>query len=219
MAVAHRKGVVHRDLKPDNILISAAGEVKVADLGLAKLTELSDDLTATRTVMGTPQYMPPEQWQDARSVGSPGDVYSLGMTMHFLLTGSTPFAGLRHTEIMRKVVVGELPDIMDRAPGLDARVARIVKRCTALAMADRYADAGELEAALDELCRERSSDLDDENAGKETPRRWSPPPPPTTVTRARESIRQASRPSPSEAKTLLMEPDPVSGVVDGSEQG
>src|SRR5262249_39360063 len=105
---AHEKGMVHRDVKPDNLMLTSSplapsegergrgegvGVVKVLDFGLAALTAErgAGDLTATNVVMGTPDYMAPEQAEDARKADIRADVYSLGCTLYYLLTGSVPY--------------------------------------------------------------------------------------------------------------------------------
>src|SRR5262249_49932213 len=93
---AHERGLVHRDLKPANLLLSNQGEVKILDLGLARFAQDQiGDATLTHEGMGlgTPDYMAPEQFRDARHVDPRADVYSLGCTLYHLLTGRVPFPG------------------------------------------------------------------------------------------------------------------------------
>src|SRR5262249_54489664 len=92
---AHERGLVHRDVKPHNLMLSLRGEVKVLDFGLAKaVREAPDDgQTAVGALMGTPAYMAPEQAGDAKSADVRADVYSLGCTLYHLLTGQPPFSG------------------------------------------------------------------------------------------------------------------------------
>ena len=176
LAAAHRSGVIHRDIKPDNILISHEGEVKLADLGLAK--ESSDDgMTMTGQGMGTPQYMPPEQFRDFKSTGKEADVYSMGATLYFLLTGQRPFPGSSVHEVMHKVCLDGFPDIAKQRPDLDADIVELVRRATAAEPGDRYADAVELLEVIHGLGDDSTFDLADPHAGDvEVPTLVSPPP-------------------------------------------
>lgn len=151
LAAAHRSGVVHRDVKPDNILISQKGAVKVADLGLAKAIEGNGEgVTMTQVMMGTPNYMPPEQWEDVKTVGAPGDVYALGATAYYLFTGKNPISGNSFTEVMRKACTEPFPDIREKRPDLDPGLVQILHKCTQKQATDRYRNAGELVHALEQ---------------------------------------------------------------------
>jgi len=92
---AHERGIVHRDIKPDNLMITTAGQVKIADLGLSRADGLADDglTTQTGTMMGTPYYMPPEQGRDAHRADHRADLYALGATLYHLVCGRVPFDG------------------------------------------------------------------------------------------------------------------------------
>jgi serine/threonine protein kinase len=107
LAHAHEHGLVHRDIKPSNLLLSKKGLVKILDLGLARLqTEKAvgeASLTVHGEVMGTPDYMAPEQWQSAHHVGPAADLYALGCTLYFLLTGKAPFAADDQTSCTQKM--------------------------------------------------------------------------------------------------------------------
>src|SRR5262249_50637201 len=108
MSFAHQHGVVHRDLKPQNILISADGQPKVTDFGLAKSIEGDSHLTASGQVLGTPSYMPPEQATGNLSeIGPLSDVYSLGAVLYCLLTGRPPFQSSNVMETLKQVLTAE----------------------------------------------------------------------------------------------------------------
>ncbi len=104
LAAAHASGLVHRDVKPDNILIDpATGRAKVGDFGLARLDALGPELTREGVVAGTPAYLGPEQARGDPSVGPPADVYALGVTLYECLAGETPFRGTPH-RIIRQIL-------------------------------------------------------------------------------------------------------------------
>lgn len=105
IAYAHRHNVIHRDLKPANILIDSDGQPKVTDFGLAKKTEVANDLTASGQVLGTPSYMPPEQaLGQSEGVGPSADIYSLGAILYALLTGRAPFQSDNVIDTLRQVI-------------------------------------------------------------------------------------------------------------------
>jgi formylglycine-generating enzyme required for sulfatase activity/predicted Ser/Thr protein kinase len=150
LAAAHAEGIVHRDIKPDNILLSARGSIKVADLGLGRLGEAAGGATASMVRMGTPPYMPPEQWLALGRVGPPGDVWALGATLYYLVTGENAFQGSLH-EIERRICGQPFPDAAEKLPDLPEDLAGLIRRCTEEKPEDRYADAGALEEALGEV--------------------------------------------------------------------
>lgn len=129
---AHNEGVVHRDVKPENILIDSRGRVKIADFGLAKLSERSAEsftLTGTHQVMGTPRYMAPEQMEGSRSVDCRADIYSLGVVFYELLTGELPMGQF------------EPPSVKS---GVDVRLDSVVLRALAREPERRYQNAAAL---------------------------------------------------------------------------
>ncbi len=150
LAAAHSAGLVHRDVKPDNVLVSADGEVKLADLGLSKM-EGDQSMTYTGAAMGTPRYMPPEQYKDAKNVGPRADVYSLGATLYFLLVGSDAIDGKTPPEVMMQVCSGEFPRVMAKRPGIPPEVDELVARWTSLDPADRPASGTEMVEQLKAL--------------------------------------------------------------------
>jgi len=141
--------LIHRDIKPDNILLSTAGEVKVADLGLAKTIEsISTDFTSTGTVMGSPHYISPEQARGDKEIDFHTDIYSLGATLYHMLAGRTPYQADTPMALMYKHVHEPPPDLGAVRPDCPARVAELVKKMMAKDRAKRPASYEELIAEL-----------------------------------------------------------------------
>jgi serine/threonine protein kinase len=183
----HDMGMVHRDVKPDNLMLNDQGIVKVADLGLVKTpgtTEVAEglpqedaparpashsllaavsDLTRAGVAMGTPTYMAPEQARDATKVDARADIYSLGCTLYILLTGKPPFSGKTVLEVLTKHATAALvpPEvIVKRVP---KELSYILQKMMNKKPADRYANMGEVIAALEKY-------LGTQQAGPFTPR-------------------------------------------------
>jgi WD40 repeat protein len=153
---AHERGMVHRDVKPDNLIRCADGTVKVLDFGLAVLTaERGEGLTSTNVVMGTPDYMAPEQAEDPRSADARADVYSLGCTLYHLLTGKVPYPA--PTSLLKILAHREqpLPSVAETRPDMPAVVAAVLERMLAKKPEDRYQTAGAVAAALGPFLAER----------------------------------------------------------------
>jgi serine/threonine-protein kinase len=143
LAQAHAHGVVHRDVKPANVLISADGRVKVGDFGVALLAEGSSDGDGA-TVVGTPRYMAPEQAEG--QVSTPAtDIYSVGVVLYEMLSGHPPFAGTTAVELALKHLHDQPPPL---PAGVPEAVERIVLRALAKLPEDRWADAGAMGEAL-----------------------------------------------------------------------
>ncbi len=148
LGVAHARGIVHRDVKPQNVLIDAEGGARVTDFGIARSLE-EDGLTADGRVLGTTDYVSPEQ-----ALGNPvtpqSDLYSLGVVLFEMLTGEVPFRGETQVAVAMKHVRDELPDVLIRRPECSAALAAIVDRATAKDLAVRYLDDADLIADLEE---------------------------------------------------------------------
>jgi serine/threonine-protein kinase len=154
LAEAHAAGMVHRDLKPGNILIAALGGqrdvAKLLDFGLVQdlsATEAGDRLTQAGVVMGTPAYMCPEQ-AGGSAVDARGDVYSLGAVAFFALTGRPPFVCATVGEYLTAHLTQPAPDVRSLRPEVPADLATIVAKCLAKAPNARIQSAAELETAL-----------------------------------------------------------------------
>lgn len=141
IAYAHRKGVLHRDIKPANIMISKDGEVKIADLGLAKAAGATDvSLTMAGSGMGTPMFMPPEQFVEAKSVGPSADVYSLAITGWLMLAARNPFKGDSPYGIKDLVCDQGVQHLREVVPALSPSIADLIARGTERKAAKRIQD-------------------------------------------------------------------------------
>jgi serine/threonine protein kinase len=125
---AHKQGLVHRDVKPDNILITRDGVAKLTDLGLVKDIEADLNLTKTGRGLGTPHYMAPEQFRNAKNVDIRGDVYSLGATLYAMVTGEIPFDKCNPLDCWLKKVRNEFPAPKDLNPNVSDRVDWAIRR-------------------------------------------------------------------------------------------
>ncbi len=147
----HERGLVHRDIKPSNLMRAPAGTVKVLDLGLSRLhsATAAGELTATNTVMGTLDFIAPEQIDNAAGVDGRADLYSMGATLFYLLTGQAPFAH-RQKRLAKIKAHGEEtpPDVRSLRPELPEGVAALVARLLAKRPEERLASAQELADAL-----------------------------------------------------------------------
>jgi formylglycine-generating enzyme required for sulfatase activity/serine/threonine protein kinase len=150
----HERGLVHRDLKPSNLMRTPSGMVKMLDLGLARLrsTTITDHLTGPNRIIGTPDYLAPEQADNAATADIRADLYSLGATLFYLLTGKPPFA--HHSELMAKLKAhGMEPpaDVRSLRPEVPDDVAALVARLLAKQPEERFATPQELADALTQL--------------------------------------------------------------------
>jgi WD40 repeat protein/serine/threonine protein kinase len=152
---AHEQGLVHRDIKPANLMLTTKGVVKVLDLGLARLAtaaesgDPTDPMTQEGTVMGTPDYMAPEQATDSRSADIRADLYSLGCTLFYVLIGKVPFPGGTLAEKLVKHQIDPPPRVDKVRPEVPTELGAVVLRLMAKKPAERYARPSELATALE----------------------------------------------------------------------
>jgi serine/threonine-protein kinase len=154
LAFAHQHGLVHRDEKPQNVILSGDGRAKVTDFGIARSLAVEHGVTQTGTVMGTSSYISPEQAR-GEHVDAASDIYSLGALLFELLTGSPPFDGDNFVAVAMQHVSRPAPSILERRPDCPVRLARAVDRALAKKPEGRFptmdAFAAELEACLAQL--------------------------------------------------------------------
>ena len=147
LAAAHAVGVVHRDVKPDNVMVARDGRVVVTDFGIAHETR---DEAGARTFAGTPAYMAPEQ-----AAGEPAtplsDLYALGVTLFEMVTGSLPFSATSTAGLLAARLLSDAPDVRERAPAVSPAFAEIVKKVMSKDPALRYASAEALGTSLSAL--------------------------------------------------------------------
>src|SRR3984885_9650385 len=149
LGLAHAQHIVHRDVKPQNVLIDHEGSAKVTDFGIARTLE-EDGLTADGRVLGTTDYVSPEQAL-GRHVSGQSDLYSLGVVLYEMLTGEVPFTGENQVAVAMKHVRETMPDVQLKRPEISAALASVVDTATAKRLDERYADDAELIADLEDV--------------------------------------------------------------------
>ncbi len=193
LGYAHQKGIVHRDVKPSNLLLENSGTVKILDMGLARFraaggtaasTDVSD-LTGTGMAMGTLNYVAPEQALDARLADHRSDIYSLGCTLHYLLTGRSPAPRGSAMAILKWHEKGEIPSLRSNRPDVPERLDAVFRRMVARSPDERYQSMddliADLTAAQSEADQEPAetlppSDLASGSGARSTPRPTSATP-------------------------------------------
>jgi len=152
LAAAHRAGLVHRDVKPENVLISDEGDVKIVDFGLVRAVAAAG-ITSANVILGTAAYLSPEQVRDG-SASPRSDVYATGIVAYELLTGQTPFSGDSPLSVAYRRLDTDVPAPSTVIEGVPEQFDELVRRATARDAAARYADAQEMGAELDAIADE-----------------------------------------------------------------
>ncbi|MFM9150407.1 MAG: protein kinase domain-containing protein, partial [Solirubrobacterales bacterium] len=146
LEVAHERGMVHRDVKPQNVLIDSTGQAKLTDFGISRQLD-EEGMTAEGKVVGTTDYVAPEQAM-GHEVDTRADIYALGVVLFEMLTGDVPFKAANQVGVAMKHVTEDLPDLQQIRPDLSATTAAVVERATAKEPADRYGSTAEMTADL-----------------------------------------------------------------------
>jgi eukaryotic-like serine/threonine-protein kinase len=145
LGAAHALGIVHRDVKPANILLLPGGQVKVTDFGISRIN--TSDMTQDGTVIGTPSYMSPEQCR-GEVVDLRSDLFSTGAILYELLSGTRPFPGRNAAEVTHNLLTSEPPDLAETVPGIPDTVIAVVRRAMQKPREARFASAQEMADAL-----------------------------------------------------------------------
>jgi hypothetical protein len=160
---AQERSIVHRDVKPENVMLTEDGTVKLMDFGIARMLD-DAQVTMTGALVGSPAYMSPEQATDG-NVGHPSDLFAVGIMLYRMVTGTLPFRGSNPSIVIKAIIDGIYEDPTNRVPSLSPTVADIIRRCLNRDLDVRYSSASEVRADLRRSLEEVGIDPDD-------PGRW-----------------------------------------------
>lgn len=163
LAYAHGEGILHRDLKPDNVMVRADGTLKLMDFGIARFLDESQ-VTMTGALVGSPAFMSPEQAREL-PLDPRSDLFSLGTMLFYLVTGELPFSGSNPSLVLKNVIEGHRPSVSELAPAMSATLADAIERLMSPSPDDRFSDADEVRRTLE--CALAEANVDPEDA------RWS----------------------------------------------
>ena len=169
---AHGQGLIHRDIKPSNIMLLNDGSIKILDFGLARYADSITEMTATGTFMGTIDYISPEQALDTRAVDRRADIYSLGCTFYFLLTGRAPFEGEAYESIIGKILAHteETPEpVQSYRKRLPRRLIKTIDKMQEKHVDDRHQTAAEVAEDLEPLAQKIDPKIYFGSAAPKTP--------------------------------------------------
>ncbi|HEX7899703.1 MAG TPA: bifunctional serine/threonine-protein kinase/formylglycine-generating enzyme family protein [Planctomycetota bacterium] len=210
LAYAHAQGVIHRDIKPDNIILSLDGVAKILDMGLSK--NMEGDLayrTTTGVMVGTPHYIAPEQARADQDIDGRADIYGLGATYYHLVTGETPYQGSTAVEVIAQHLNKQLPDPRDVRDGIPDGVVHVLRRMMAKEREDRYADGRALIADLEVVLQGRVPDSQALEASRSTVAQ----PLPKEARERFRAVRRRRRPLQPSSRRPLWIAGAVAGLV------
>ncbi len=225
---AHAEGVVHRDLKSDNIMLGEVGTfhdwVKVLDFGIAKIQEPlgtpDANLTAPNIVIGTPHYMSPEQCAQSAAIDYRTDIYSFGIILFEMLTGHVPFTGDSATAVMMQHLQNAVPPVLNERPELPPAIGKIIERALAKQPEDRFESAGKLAEAfavtVAEIVETERDDAQAAVIGAGVAASVNNEP--ATPTDANLLPRTTAQINDDDDATLLQQPAPVEPIVTPAEK-
>ena len=228
---AHGQGIVHRDIKPSNILLDRSGRVKVADFGIAKMAGQSTELTMAGSVMGSPQYLSPEQIR-GEDLDGRSDVFSLGVVLYEILSGKRPFDGDTITTLVYQILHKEPPPVSELR-AVPPRLEELLRRMLAKDRDERVATAGEVARELSVIETELSDEtlsapadspmeatyvLPRRTTGAQVPVAPPPPPPPAALRSTRGTVPASPPTTPSvpPPPPRMPEPAPPPSVIAAS---
>ncbi len=157
---AHNKNVIHRDIKPGNILISKKGEVKLVDFGIASITDDDEsNLTRDGMTLGTPSYMAPEQFNNSKTVDRRADIYSMGIMLYEMVTGKKPYPGNYSPETLAKIQKGKYQPPQKSNPHISSFVAKLISKCMKAKADKRFKDLSRVILILEKYFKKKGKDL------------------------------------------------------------
>ena len=192
----NKQQLLHRDIKPDNIMLEKDGEPRLTDLGLAKSLNDNARLTVTAVAMGTPNYMSPEQIESASETDCRADIYSLGATLYHMVTGQPPFAGSTLTETLRKQLMEQLPDPRELNPNLSGGCIDIIELMLAKDKEDRYQKYEDLISDIDRVLQQQLPTKNKLPTGK-------------SVMLRSEDVKQVTQRTAAAERTAKQSPQPL----------
>jgi serine/threonine-protein kinase len=192
---AHKQGVIHRDIKPDNILFDTEDNAYLSDFGIVKLSEETTHLTRTGGIIGTPTYMSPEQARGDANIGSRSDIYALGAVLYEMLTGQMPYKADTPMGVLVKHITEPVPNILEVSPELPQRIALINDRAMAKEPENRFETATEMLEALKDVA---TGEMTAPSVTLPQPETIATPPEPETILESELVVKtvESKRPSP-----------------------